>query len=232
VVVESKPRRARGALASATIVDAAIAVVTLDGLEGLTMRSVARALDVPVTSVHWHFRTRDDLIDAIAARMAVDFYRAVPVIAEDGAWDDELRTYLRVLRQQLLDKGAFLALSFDRVGALLQDAEIRVLMTERLEREVGVLVHAGLAPDDAHRIHEVCSTYVQGFVLAELSRAHARRPVNDNERLFLDPQAFPVLSQVTHTRTVTSPDPDAQFELGLDLLIESIRLRLDGTRRG
>jgi AcrR family transcriptional regulator len=220
----NKSRRPRGALTSEAIVDAAITIVAADGLDALSMRSVARAMEVPVTSVHWHFRTRDDLLDVIAARMAADFYETIPAVSTDGAWAEELRTYFRALRQQLLEKSSFLELSFDRVGSLVRDPEIRREMATRLEAEVGILARAGLAPDDAHRLYDVCSTYVRGFVLVELAYARATRPISDDQ-LFLDREAFPVMSQITEPNGLSWHDANAQFDLGLDLLLESIGAR-------
>jgi AcrR family transcriptional regulator len=218
-------RRPRGALTSEAIVDAAIGIVRAGGLDGLTMRSVARDLGVPVTSVHWHFRTRDDLLDVIAARMATDFYLSIPAVKPNGDGIEQLRTYFRALRQQLLQKRSFLELSFDRVGSLLKDAAIRAQMTERLEAEVSLLAGLGLAPDDAHRLYDICSTYVRGFVMVELAYARATRPITSDDRLFLDSEAFPVMSRVAEPNSLSGHDPDGQFDLGLDLLLQSIQLR-------
>jgi AcrR family transcriptional regulator len=226
VVSQDKSRRRpRGSLTSEAIVDAAIELVHHAGLEALTMRALARRLDVPVTSVHWHYRTRDDLLDVIAARMAIDFYDSMPTVDPDGEWAREIRKHLSALRQQLLDKRSFLDLSFDRVGSLVNDPDLRGRMSERLEAEVAVLARAGLTPEDAYRFYDVCSTYVRGFVLVELAHARATRPIAPGAQLFLDPEAFPVMSQTQDKISLSWHDADDQFEVGLDLLLGSIEAR-------
>jgi AcrR family transcriptional regulator len=210
-------------LAPETVVDVAVALIEERGLREVTMAEVARVLEVPVTSVHWHFRTRDDLIDAVAERVTNSFYAALPPVASGGTWDEELLTYFAAMRKQLLVQRSFLELTLDRGGKLFERSVIRRTITERLEGEVSILVRAGVEASDAYRLYNVCSNYVRGFVLLELDHTRPSRPVTDDDRQFLDPAVFPVMSQVPDLGALSWQDADHQFELGLELIVSGIR---------
>ncbi|MGV8871539.1 MAG: TetR/AcrR family transcriptional regulator [Rhodococcus sp. (in: high G+C Gram-positive bacteria)] len=51
------------------IADAALAVVARDGLRALTHRAIDSALDYPAGSTSYYFRTKSDLLAAVAARL-------------------------------------------------------------------------------------------------------------------------------------------------------------------
>jgi AcrR family transcriptional regulator len=194
------------------------------------MTSVARAVKAPVTSVHWHFRTRDDLLDALATRMAHRFYDEAGPITVGRPWDETLRETMHGLREQLLGMGSFLELSFYRVGALFADPATRQRMVDRLEAELAVLVGAGLPVDDAYRLHTAANEYVRGFVLVELAHGRSQRPITADDRRLLDADAYPLLSQLPYLTTPPGPASDEQFALGLELVIDGIRARIPARR--
>ena len=51
------------------IIDAAMALLDEEGVAGLTMRGLARHLDVKAASLYYHVRSQDDLIDALQGRI-------------------------------------------------------------------------------------------------------------------------------------------------------------------
>ncbi len=57
------------------ILQLAIELIATDGYDNLTMRAVARASGMKLGALQYHFRTRDDLLRALAAYIA-DTYRA------------------------------------------------------------------------------------------------------------------------------------------------------------
>ena len=67
-------RLPRGTLGPEQIVAAACDLVASVGLQAFSMAQVAKKLGVGVTSVYWHFRSKDDLLSAIADRVTADFY--------------------------------------------------------------------------------------------------------------------------------------------------------------
>lgn len=68
------------------ILDAAYEIVAADGLEGLHARSVAAAIGLNHAAVHYYYRTRKDLLlalaDSLAERFRADAAKFLPVDAK------------------------------------------------------------------------------------------------------------------------------------------------------
>jgi TetR/AcrR family transcriptional regulator, tetracycline repressor protein len=59
----------RARLSRETVVDGALALTDADGLEGLTIRRLAQHLGVTPMALYWHFKNKDELLDAVADRL-------------------------------------------------------------------------------------------------------------------------------------------------------------------
>ncbi|MDO8731717.1 MAG: TetR/AcrR family transcriptional regulator C-terminal domain-containing protein [Actinomycetota bacterium] len=213
----------RGVLDQLSIVEAAIEVLEEQGVAKFTVAAVARLLAAPVTSVHWHFRTKADLLNAVAEQVTLDFYNALPPVALERAWDVELQTYFKAMRQQLLKNRSFIDLSLDRGGYLLSRPRVRQTINVRLEAELAALVRVGVSPDDAYRLYNTGSNYVRGFVVLELAHVGQIHEAEDIETQLLDPQKFPLMSQIPDLGALSWRDADHQFDLGLKLLLIGMR---------
>jgi AcrR family transcriptional regulator len=227
----SSARRQRGTLRPEDIVTAAIKLIEERGLDLLTMGSVAEAVGAPGTSVHWHFRTREDLLLAVAKRVTEDLYQSLPPAVLDSPWEDEFATYFTAFRRNLRDHPAFLELFTTRGRTLLADPEIDALVTERLEAELATLVRARVSPEDAYRIYNTFSTYVRGFVTVELGWTRQSVPPEASRkkiarRRALDPRAYPVITSIADLAHLYGEDADANFQCGLQLLIDGTRTAL------
>jgi AcrR family transcriptional regulator len=86
--VSRRQRPAKPALSQETIVDAAMALLESDGLDGVSMRRVAQALDTGPASLYVYVKSRDDLVALIMDRIA----GAIPVPAAEvgGDWREQL----------------------------------------------------------------------------------------------------------------------------------------------
>lgn len=71
--VQADGRRRRGEASRRALLDAATAVIAVDGVAALTYRSVAEAAAVPLARVAYHFPTVDDLLLAAAERYLTGF---------------------------------------------------------------------------------------------------------------------------------------------------------------
>jgi AcrR family transcriptional regulator len=80
-------------------VDAAIEVIDADGLQACTMRSVANRLGVEPMSLYWHVANKDDLLDAVIARVLDGI--AVPP-ADGPDWRAQLTDFATAFRAMVL----------------------------------------------------------------------------------------------------------------------------------
>lgn len=74
-------RRRRGAASRQAILDAAAALITRNGVSGLTHRAVAEQAGVPLARVSYHFPTVDDLMVAATARYLEQFDERLAAMA-------------------------------------------------------------------------------------------------------------------------------------------------------
>ncbi|NMM92301.1 hypothetical protein B2J88_51100 [Rhodococcus sp. SRB_17] len=73
------------------MVDGALDVAHVRGLEGLTIRRLADALGVSPMAIYWHVKNKDELLDAMGDRVC----RGLELTADPAdSWDEQLRTLL------------------------------------------------------------------------------------------------------------------------------------------
>ena len=231
----TKPRRrrARGSLSPEEILAGAYDLVAEEGLDDLSMPVLARRLGAGVTSIYWYFRNKEELLVALSERVTEDVFAALPPIG-DGPWDDELRTYLLEYRQVLQRFPVYNELSSLRPRFVVTRPRVFPVVMRRLDEEVGVLVRAGLSVTGAAHAVAACTNFVRGYVLLEQGLLHEPEELGDDvhERLVqtvtqLDPGAFPTLTALGDIEPVTTLD-DADFERGVELLLDGIRGQVDG----
>jgi AcrR family transcriptional regulator len=90
--VSRRERPAKPALSQESIVDAALALMAADGLDSVTMRRVAQALDTGPASLYVYVRNRDELVVLIIDRLAGEI--RLPTPADGGDWRERLITLL------------------------------------------------------------------------------------------------------------------------------------------
>lgn len=99
------------------ILDAAESLFASDGVDGTSLRRITRTADVNLAAIHYHFGSKEDLVDAVVARIARPLCEAQEAALEaagDAAVRDVLRAFLEpvMASQPTAEQGA-------RLGALL-----------------------------------------------------------------------------------------------------------------
>jgi TetR/AcrR family tetracycline transcriptional repressor len=94
-----KPQRGRPArLSRPAILDTGLALIKITGIENLTMRSLAQALNVAPMSLYSHVKDKDDLMAGIAQMV---FARFSFNIDHSCNWQQQLQTWMNDVRAQL-----------------------------------------------------------------------------------------------------------------------------------
>jgi AcrR family transcriptional regulator len=227
-----RTRRARGSLSPDEILRTTQELVHRDGLEALSMPVLARELGAGVTSIYWYFRSKDELLVALAERVTEELYAAFPRIG-DGPWDDELRAYFIEFRELLHRSPVYLELFTVRPRFVLTRPRVYQLILERLDEEVGLLTRAGLPADIAGRAFSACSHYTRGYAMLEqratVDPGEVDATTHDQlvDRVeHLDPTVYPVLTSLGDLDPVMRLD-DTNFALGLDLILDGLRSEVE-----
>ncbi|MCS0604711.1 TetR/AcrR family transcriptional regulator C-terminal domain-containing protein [Streptomyces sp. LP11] len=199
------------------VADTALRLLGETGLEGLTLRAIARELDVKAPALYWHFKDKQALLD----EMATELYRRLAAgLALDPAdpWQERLRKVNRALRATLLGY---------RDGARVYSGS-RFTGTDHardMEDHLRVLTGAGFTLERAVHAARTTHLFTLGFVTEE--QGVEPRPgepregfdVEERARLLAD---FPLAAEVGR---LLFAGYDEQFEEGLDLVITGIETR-------
>lgn len=215
----SRPARAaRGSLSREKLTAAALQIVDASGLQALSMRSLGAALGVDPTAVYRYFRTKDELLDALADAV-VGGGGPYP---ETGDARQRLRGAFANLRHTLLAHPALTAVIVRRPpqGEATWQASENVL---------AILRGAGLSDADTAAHYQALLFYTLGHALLEAPFA-ATRPPQAHTAADEQAQARDTLAMLPAGRypnlTAVAPrfytDMEAQFLHGLDLMLTAM----------
>ncbi|WP_089099249.1 TetR/AcrR family transcriptional regulator C-terminal domain-containing protein [Streptomyces hyaluromycini] len=199
------------------VADTALRLLNEVGLEGLTLRAIAKELDVKAPALYWHFKDKQALLDEMATEM---YRRMVAGTRLDlaGTWQDGLRTAGRRLRTALLGY---------RDGARVYSGSRFTGIDHAPEQEayLRIMTEAGFTLAQAAQAGMTTNAYTIGFVTEEQGveplpgQRREGYDVDERARILAD---FP-LSAAAGRELFT--DYDRQFEEGLELVIAGIGVR-------
>jgi AcrR family transcriptional regulator len=220
-----KTRAKRNSLTEARLVAAALAVLERHGVEGLTMRGVARELGTGPMSLYRHVRDRAALIELV--RRHVMAPPQAPSSSDAGSWQEMLRALLHDARARLRrHRGA--------VGLFDSDNFEQPAASIAVERALECLELAGLGPARAARVAASLWMYTVGSVLAEQSSAAAwpSEELSPARRARWAEQMQSATPRIAAAVTRwTALDHDEVFEQGLDLFLAGIASEARRRRR-
>lgn len=196
-----------------TVVAAALALLDEVGMDGLTTRRLAQVLGVQQPSLYWHFKSKRELLDALAEAMLAE-QRPIDRQAYPD-WREWMAAQAREFRRCLSAHrdGARIHIGTRPDGGDFGDGEA----------ELAYLVAAGFAPADGLRALISLSYYTIGWLLEEQAATEAGRGPGQAP-LAPDPERYPLLAQA---QTVLSQnDVDADYEYGLRALIAGFAAQL------
>lgn len=189
------------------------------GLDGLTMRLVARELDVQAAALYWHVRNKQQLLDAMAAIMFVDAAEGLESPRRGVGWEDWLGDWARRLRRAVLryrDGARVFAGTNVTDPALFRVTELTLR----------TLQDAGFSVSEAARSVSPLFHYTIGFAIEEQARGGLDYGRDNPYQPGLlpagiDTERFPLTVQAQ--ADLFDPDTDAGFEYGLRLVLAGIR---------
>jgi TetR/AcrR family tetracycline transcriptional repressor len=201
-------------LTSDAIARAALRALNEVGLDGLTMRVLAKELGVQAPTLYWHMKNKQELLDAMADLLAAETAEGLEAPRRDESWSDWLVALAVRNRRTLLryrDGARVAAGAYSSHPAIGRTVEL-ILRT---------LQDAGFEPATAARAFPVLLHYTIGFTIEEQARSGAsyeRNPYQDG--LQVDAERFPLTASVAGE--LYAEDTDANFEYGLRLILSGM----------
>lgn len=210
-------RSARGGLSTQAIVDTAIALADVDGLDAVSIRRVAAVLEVRPMSLYTHIVSKDELL-ALMANELVGTLIVEPPLPDD--WREALSLIARSYFKMFVRHPWLLALFTRRP----RPGPNATRQAKQLARAVEGL---RLPPEDAWRLLGIVNDYVLGNALRVATTGSARDLVDsltDEDRAALPEVA--ALSRVEETRLAGEG-----FEIGLQAVLDGVERRFVSDRR-
>ncbi len=222
-------RLPRGTLDADTIADAALEAVAEVGVDALTVPMVARRLDVRPTAVYWHFRRKEDLLQALDGRALEKFNALFPSLP-GSSWQANVRAYWTEYRRILRADPVLCELIIVRWAKTINSPAALLEHQRRMEGQFAVLLAAGFTPQQAARAYHALSTYTRGCLLNERSVALEQGPVGVDGHAGLhrefDRATLPALYRTRKYWNATFATDD-DFAAALDLMITGLAVLLD-----
>ncbi len=207
----------RAPLDRARVADTALRLLNEVGLDGLTLRAIAKELDVKAPALYWHFKDKQALLDEMATEMYRRMVAGTSLDPADG-WRERLVKSQRGLRTALLGY---------RDGAKVFSGS-RFTGTEHareMEANLRVLTGAGFSLAQAVDAGRTVHAYTIGFVTEE----QGVRPLPGERREGYDVEErarrmadFPLAAEAGK---LLFDDYDRQFEEGLAIVVAGIGVR-------
>lgn len=215
-----RPPKGASVLSRSNIVQAALEVIDAEGLDAVSLRSVARRLSVDATSLYNHIESKDDLLDAVTDHILATF----DVPARTGVFADDLRNVARAFRTHAIRHPNATLLVLTRptmsVGSLAP-----------LEAILALLVGVGCSPEQAVHLLRLMMAMMVGSVLRDATLAVTLG--GDASRFVARYRAAFETSGFAHVVAATpyllSFDSEAEFEFSLQVAITAIVSQLPCT---
>lgn len=187
---------------------AAFDLIVSEGAEALTMRRLGELLGVKAMALYNHFPDKDAILDAVA-----DLALArIPLGPEKGPWKSRVKAVCHGVRG--------LALEFPNVFRVAMDRRVPPASAmPQVERALTAFAEAGLAPAAQAVAYHTMRLYVRAYCLWEIEELRARRD-DDPTAIARIVARYPHLAAAL--QSLLTPDPDRQFEAGLDLILRGL----------
>jgi TetR/AcrR family transcriptional regulator, tetracycline repressor protein len=203
-------------LTKAAIVQAALDVLDELGMDGVTVRAVAKRLGVQAPALYWHVKNKQELLDEMGTEIWRRVSEELLALGPELAWRQRLLAYAAIVRRALLShRDGAKAFS----GTYLTDAGI----LGRQESMFAQMNDAGFTLEDTVRAYSLLYSFTVGFCIEEQAVASAQ---SGDERYSLTHRAQR-LDADRYPRVVESGpyifgDPDARFADLIDVIVASI----------
>ena len=205
------------------VLRAALAIVDLDGVDGLSMRRLGRAMGRDPMALYRYADTKTALLDGVVELVLGD----LTVDATDDDWRAQLREVARRFRA--------IAVAHPNVVPLLVTRPLATPLALRphgtlrpLEAILELLIRNGFSDVDALHIYRLYFGFLNGHILNELQElVDNAEETDDLLRLGLHRlpiQEFPIIRGLAPT--LASYDGAAELERGLDILLAGLQSEL------
>lgn len=210
------------------ILESALVLADKSGLDSVSMRNVAESLGVQAMSLYKHITNKDDLLDGLNELVA----KQMTIPSENLGWKKCLKERAHSERNVLKLHPWVVYLFEARTGT-------GATRLHHQNHVIGILRRAGFPVELALNTMITQASYVYGFVILENawslhpkenSKARLDAPKNVQPSETEHPYVVEMIKFATAKRMSLKPKPPADFEFGLNLMLDSVEKALSKSR--
>jgi AcrR family transcriptional regulator len=208
----------REALSRERILRTALSIVDREGVDAISMRRLGEELGVEAMSLYNHVPNKAAILDGIFETVLTE----LSVAKRSASWQAALRGRARALRAVLRAHPHALPIFATR-PAVTQASIAHV------ELVLDILRNAGFSAGDSLSALQVLFAFVVGHSVASYA---PRRTDEDSRPAYgrLSAEEFPRVREAA--LLLGNHDVETEFELGIELMISGLELRLAGETKG
>ncbi|MGH2551551.1 MAG: TetR/AcrR family transcriptional regulator [Thermomicrobiales bacterium] len=212
----TRDRPAKAPLSVEAVVDAALKILQAEGLEAVSMRRVAAALDTGAASLYVYVAGREGLLQAMQDRIIA----AIELESPDPArWRDQLHALLARMHRALIAHPGIAA-------TFLADPPTTNAGLRLVENLLGTLLAGGIDPQEAAWADDVFSALVIYAALEnDTPRTDPNTLAGELQQRFsaLPPEQFPLIT--AHAAELVAGDGDTRFRFAVDVVLDGLLAR-------
>jgi TetR/AcrR family tetracycline transcriptional repressor len=205
------------------LADTALQLIDQQGIEGLTVRSLAQALGVGTMTIYWYVRNKEEVLDLVADRILA----GVDIPAPGGDWRVAARAVALAVRQRMMTHAR-------AVGVMVGRGSFGPNGMRMMDGALAIFRVAGFDDVEAADAYFAFSNYVTGFCLMQTTAVAVAGQPDVDRRTYaqmvanyiasLPPELYPNL-QAAAPRIFTA-SLDDRFDFGVECLIAGLEARL------
>ena len=202
-----------------TVVDRALAIADVEGLDAVTIRRLAQEFGVTPMALYWHVSNKDELLAAMGDRLFADL--DADAVASTGPWPQQLRRLVAAVVGALRAHPAAAVLGSQRI--LYSDSG-RDLAERALELLVRAGFDVGMACDIARHSMQTAVMLVTQQPGELTTAAELREGLMAEKRAAiasLPVDRFPLLAASAVAFT-SCEDDDGYYRFGIDLFVAGV----------
>jgi AcrR family transcriptional regulator len=185
------------------------------GLGSLTMHAIGQRLGVKAMSLYRHVQNKDDILDGLVDLIVFEI--ELPVSGAD---------WKAALRERAISARQVFARHRWAIGLVESRTRPGSVTLRHHEWVLAVLLEAGFSGTMAAHAYNLLDSYIYGFALQEANlpfeTLEEQAQVGQAMLQQLAADAYPAMAQVASEFLESGADYAAEFEFGLDLILDGI----------
>jgi TetR/AcrR family transcriptional regulator, tetracycline repressor protein len=208
--------KTREPLSIQLIHETALELMNRDGLEALSMRSLAKVLSVDPMAIYHHIPNKAALLTGIYEGVIAELFAELP---PQLSWQEQLKHLLRLFRT--------LATRNPNIfPGLIASSHTSPGIARAIDAILGILLESGLPAKTTVQTGDAVFAFITGFVLLELNHLASSTDASAHEIA----ERMPLVNMERLRQELRDNQFSESFEYGLQFLIAGIEVNLKVTR--